>query len=64
MEVIFRIFVAYIIYKDVIPKVVIMPFAEFSAYVSLHTVLLSSTSGIITDVYSFFLKLCYFTVWL
>lgn len=55
---------AYIMYKDAIPKVVIMPFAEFSAYVSLHTIFLSSTSGIITNVYSFFLKLHYFTLWL
>lgn len=41
---------AYIMYTDAIPKVVVMPFAEFSACVSLHTILLSSTSGIITDV--------------
>lgn len=29
-----------------IPKVVVMPFADLSAYVSLWIILLSSTSGI------------------
>lgn len=48
-------------YTDAIPKVVVMPFAEFSACVSLHTILLSSTSGIITGVYSFSLN-CSFCI--